>query len=280
MTDFSDLEDMDAFNAEGNADAKDDKREKFPCDRCAGSGIATWGYVNIQSGRCNVCNGKGYFLSSPAQRQKAKVSRNKRKEKKANETADMAHRFRVEHKELVEFLESCTWSEFAQSLVQGLNKYGNLSERQMNSAYSMMEKCAANRAKKDAAKPKFDLTRINELFATAQGNGAKKPAIVVDNLRLSLAPLNGRNAGYIYVKDNGNYAGKISPEGVFSAVRECRDEVKHELEELAKDPVNTMIRHGRSTGRCSCCNRELTKKISIDAGIGPICAEKFGLFTY
>lgn len=33
--------------------------------------------------------------------------------------------------------------------------------------------------------------------------------------------------------------------------------------------------YGRKTGNCYMCNRELTKQSSIDAGIGPICAEKF-----
>ena len=32
----------------------------------------------------------------------------------------------------------------------------------------------------------------------------------------------------------------------------------------------------RLTGACSCCGRELTNQVSIDRGIGPICAVKFG----
>lgn len=33
--------------------------------------------------------------------------------------------------------------------------------------------------------------------------------------------------------------------------------------------------YGKKTGNCMICGRELTKKVSIDAGIGPICASKF-----
>ncbi|GAA3473868.1 DUF6011 domain-containing protein [Nonomuraea roseola] len=32
---------------------------------------------------------------------------------------------------------------------------------------------------------------------------------------------------------------------------------------------------GRETGSCCVCRRELTKQDSIDAGIGPVCADKF-----
>lgn len=32
----------------------------------------------------------------------------------------------------------------------------------------------------------------------------------------------------------------------------------------------------KRTGRCSCCGRELTDPASIAAGIGPVCAKRFG----
>jgi hypothetical protein len=36
------------------------------------------------------------------------------------------------------------------------------------------------------------------------------------------------------------------------------------------------VAYGRATGSCSCCGRELTDPVSIEAGIGPICAGRFG----
>jgi hypothetical protein len=44
----------------------------------------------------------------------------------------------------------------------------------------------------------------------------------------------------------------------------------------AADPLAAAVAFGRETGSCSCCGRELTVKASIERGIGPICAEKFG----
>jgi hypothetical protein len=33
---------------------------------------------------------------------------------------------------------------------------------------------------------------------------------------------------------------------------------------------------GKKTGNCICCGRLLTVKASVEAGIGPVCAEKYG----
>lgn len=45
----------------------------------------------------------------------------------------------------------------------------------------------------------------------------------------------------------------------------------------ARDPRAAAIAYGQRTGTCSCCGRELTRHSSIDAGIGPVCATKWGL---
>jgi hypothetical protein len=46
--------------------------------------------------------------------------------------------------------------------------------------------------------------------------------------------------------------------------------------QAAADPLGAAVAFGKETGSCSCCGRELTVKASIERGIGPICAEKFG----
>jgi hypothetical protein len=51
----------------------------------------------------------------------------------------------------------------------------------------------------------------------------------------------------------------------------------NELEDAAENPTLAAKIHGQRTGNCACCGRELTVKASIERGIGPICAERFGL---
>ena len=45
---------------------------------------------------------------------------------------------------------------------------------------------------------------------------------------------------------------------------------------IAENPRDAAIRYGQRTGSCACCGRALSNKQSIDLGIGPICAEKWG----
>jgi len=71
------------------------------------------------------------------------------------------------------------------------------------------------------------------------------------------------------------YEGKIL-DGSFQPGRRADAATGDKLKVIAENPLEAAIRHGQRTGRCACCGRELTKHSSIDRGIGPICAEKWG----
>ncbi len=88
---------------------------------------------------------------------------------------------------------------------------------------------------------------------------------------VSVSPARSYN-DRLYVKVNGNYVGKITPQGT-----DIRDaEILAILEDAASDPSKAAALYGREVGECSCCGRELTDPRSISLGIGPICARKFG----
>ena len=103
----------------------------------------------------------------------------------------------------------------------------------------------------------------------------KTPKFRVDNMVLSRAPDSGANAAAIYVKVDGEYAGKVTG-GYFVPFR-APEGTLEKLQEVSKDPLGSAVSYGQKTGNCSCCGRELTQQISIDKGIGPICAERWGL---
>lgn len=126
------------------------------------------------------------------------------------------------------------------------------------------------------------LTRINELFITAKNNKLKHPKIRLKtesgrNIVLSLAPETGKNPGCIYVKVEGEYAGKITPQGVFHLANNGDNNLIIYLESLARDTELTARAYGRRTGNCCFCGLELTDGRSVNVGYGPICAEKYGL---
>jgi hypothetical protein len=47
------------------------------------------------------------------------------------------------------------------------------------------------------------------------------------------------------------------------------------LDDIEENPLAAAIKFGKLSGRCCSCGRDLTNEGSIEAGIGPICAQKF-----
>ncbi len=121
----------------------------------------------------------------------------------------------------------------------------------------------------------IDVSRIKIAFEAARANGIKRPKLRLGDFQFSRAPDAGRNAGSIYVKEGEQYLGKII-DGQFYAVRECGSEREAQVIEVASDPSKAAKAYGLRTGECSCCGRTLTNGVSIELGIGPICAEKYG----
>lgn len=252
--------------------------EQITCPKCHGRGYRTYGYVNIRSYPCGVCKETGKVTA----RRLENIDRAKRAEatRKNNEN-ERRQQFVTENEKLIRFLSNASeWSSFAASMMDSFRRYGKLSEKQIEAGRSMMEKAAARKAERIAAAangPKLDVSAIEALFATATGNGLKRPVFrATDGIVVSLAPATGRNAGALYVKENDEYAGKIV-NGVYQATRTASERVLPRLQAIAADPMGEATLYGKQTGVCGCCGRELTDPNSIAAGIGPICANKWGL---
>jgi hypothetical protein len=159
--------------------------------------------------------------------------------------------------ELVAWLRGQGWSDFAQSLVESFEKWGRLTERQMEAARSMRAKAIAREAAR----------------ATALADRAQRPAPRAAKPSPGLYSVSGtvykvqqnRTKTSTYAKvllDSGewNYVGQ-QPFGL--------------LTPAARLTVEAAQAYGRRTGRCAVCARTLTNPTSIEAGIGPVCATRF-----
>ena len=93
---------------------------------------------------------------------------------------------------------------------------------------------------------------------------------------ITTAANHSKNPGHLYVKLDGAYAGKITPEGKLLARGLSPAEILRITDLLAR-PAEAAREYGLETGSCCMCNRTLTNPDSIAAGIGPICAERWGL---
>ena len=89
--------------------------------------------------------------------------------------------------------------------------------------------------------------------------------------------------GQIMITDGGRYGdntyyGRIDLSGTLQPSSSTwTKEIRGIIEHLAEDPEASLTQYGQMTGSCACCGRTLTNPASIERGIGPICAGRFGL---
>ncbi len=247
---------------------QDTKRVKFTCPNCGGSGQ----YRHF--GKCFTCAGKGYFLTSERERAD---NRRKYREDKVKNLTDAYAAFTAANPGVVEFIrDAAKWSEFAVSMQTAIAQYGALTEGQLAAIRRIQAKCAeraeARKQERIAGSAEVDLTPIREMFERAVASGYKRPSYRAADLQISRAPDHGRNPGALYVTSalNDDYLGKII--GTAYSGKPAPG-----LVAIAADPKGEAVRYGQRTGSCSCCGRTLTNHASIELGIGPICAERWGL---
>lgn len=97
-------------------------------------------------------------------------------------------------------------------------------------------------------------------YAIAHGNGVVK-FFKVDK------PTEGRWAGYTFVK-------RVAGGEEFPV--QARHEREVILTRIGLDPAAASKLYGTEIGECGVCGRQLTHEHSRAAGIGPVCAAKFG----
>lgn len=255
--------------------------KKYACQSCGGTGQWRGGFNRYGSSKCHTCNGRGFFKTSPEERQKARQQYQTSKTRLVEEARAA---FNEEYPGLIDELRKLTdWNDFAASLVASFHQYGSLTEKQVAAAQRMLVKLAENRVKREAEKTEkqavVDLSPIRTMFEAAVASGRKKPTYRAEGLIISRAPDHGRNAGSLYVVLDGSreYQGKIGEDNVYRPVARADASTTQALQVIAENPSEAAVRYGRKTGNCAICGRELTAAESVERGIGPICANNFGL---
>jgi hypothetical protein len=169
-------------------------------------------------------------------------------------------------------------SGFAQSLYRSR---GRLSAKQLAWAHYLASEAQQTRqsvSEEPATAPQFDA--LFAAFQAARDKGAKR--LTLRFAGVNVKPNRAGDALWVTSQtetEEGRYGlqpkylGKVTPTAIDSRLG---DDIKAVLMEAAQDPLNAAIRYGKESGECSCCGRELTDPRSIERGIGPICATKFG----
>ena len=87
---------------------------------------------------------------------------------------------------------------------------------------------------------------------------------------------------WLSVFDANTYAGEDAGNGTkFGSQRPGSGEYHGDalalIESSVANPAGALAAYGHLTGTCSICRRPLEDEVSLDRGIGPVCAAKVGL---
>lgn len=256
------------------------QRVDVRCDKCRGSGRFV-GYTGRVLGDCFACKGKG-VISRAANYEVNKAKRAERKEQQAAEAAAAkqaageawAAAHPVEFKWMVANAGSF---DFALKMLGALAQYGNLTEGQ----FAAVQRCAqrdAERAQAQAAAvatpvavpaDAIDVRSLKGYYAVPDGETRLK-------LRVKHPGKDSKYHGWVFVDDGAHYGsgqkyGSQRPGGVYNGI------VREQLRAILADPLAAQIAYGKLTGVCGHCGRPLEDEASVARGIGPVCAEKFGM---
>lgn len=192
--------------------------------------------------------------------------------------------------------------DFAASLFGAVLRHGDLTANQ----YDAVERCIQRDKARDAqraaaptapaADDTVDQTTIREVLRTRR-------KVTIAGFSFSLASSAGRNPHAIYVKDAGQYVGKVLLGGTrFLAGRDFDPARLPTLKAIFADPGEAVRADAAERARilaahaarqaeqaaaglpveapitvpCGCCGRTLSDPVSILRGIGPICAGQWG----
>ena len=91
---------------------------------------------------------------------------------------------------------------------------------------------------------------------------------------MTLSTVNkGANIGCVYVFECDQYVGKITSTG--DLIGNASEDVLNLLEDANDNLLQLAKIYGHETGSCSICGRTLNDPLSVQMGIGPVCAKRF-----
>ncbi len=115
------------------------------------------------------------------------------------------------------------------------------------------------------------LQLVQKMYGAVKNN-TRKFKMRLPGVEISTVP-NGANAGALYIFENNSYVGKITKQGILKA--NVSEDVLNILLDANENLLQLAKIYGHESGSCSVCGRTLTDSLSIQMGIGPICAKRF-----
>ncbi len=164
--------------------------------------------------------------------------------------------------------ENMSFSNFAMDLVEK----SKLSEKQIAWVHFLATEHLNKELHKETLPAEFK-SLVEKMYAKVKENSRKFQVRLPGGVTISTVT-KGANVGAVYIFENNEYLGKITKEGVLE-IKSPNEEVKALLEDANENLLRLAQLYGHESGNCSVCGRTLNDPLSVQMGIGPICAKKF-----
>ena len=260
------------------------------CKACNGSGKFR-SYTGRLVGDCFKCKGKGERTFRTSSEARAQARTNAATRKADRKAADL-ETFKTAQPAVWNWLETnaAKGNSFAQSLRGAIDQYGDLTPGQLaavEKAIARDQERAKERQDRVDNAPAISTTKLEAAFDAARAKADRPNALGVwvkpitmrsgeTDVRISEGSAGSQWQGMLFIKTaDGKKLGHIKG-GKFIRRYECNDVEAEAVMDCASDPLKAAIAYGKAWSRCAVCARTLTNDGSIERGIGPICAEKFG----
>jgi hypothetical protein len=242
------------------------------CPKCRGTGRFV-SYSGRDCGECFTCKGRGNhtFKTSPEHRAQAR-------QKAADRPAKNWEAFTKNNPEAAaHVLKGMERVPFLRSMKEAVEKYGDLTEKQLAAVMNGVardKEYAAKKATQVQAAPTVDASKILEAFQKGREAGLEDLKLRFEGLTVKPAQFDP-TGNTLLVKAGQTNIGKIEG-GRFIAFRACTPELLAKVVEVFADPGAAAQAYGFATSSCCVCGRKLTNEESVNTGIGPICSGRMG----
>ena len=268
------------------------------CPKCRGTGSFI-SYSGRNLGPCFACKGAGKntFKTSPEARAKSRERAAVKRVEKAQAVVDAANSFYASYPDEIAWLQQSAKRNasrggsftFPADLLEKINQYGELTYSQLDAVRKLMARDAERSAERAAAAPAADVSALEKAFAVARERamlpGAKgvftKPLKLTSgevSVAISSPKPGSKWDGMLFVRDAKDDERKL---GYFKGGKFFRQGAATDVEAaailaVAASPFDAVKAYAQAWSACGICGQTLFNAESIERGIGPICAAKYG----
>lgn len=162
--------------------------------------------------------------------------------------------------------EHLSYNNFAMNLVSRKN----LSEKQIAWIHYLATENLTQDLEKETQEPGQYSSLVKKMYDAVKSPNRKftvrLPGVTIATVT------KGANQGALYLYENNSYVGKITQNGDLKA--NITEDTKNLLEDANENLLQLAKIYGHETGECSICGRTLSDPLSIQMGIGPVCAKR------